>query len=505
MRISPFRKSALFLLTLVCLGRWPVAAADKPARAAPNEPPSVLLIYTDDHAQWAVGAYGNSEVHTPNVDRLAAEGMREPGVAKEQDRRAPANLSGTPTQVGETWGTVNGQAVRNAMERYLAKARAENLSEETLLQRAQPFVEIARQIAPHWIEEARAIARAAGVDADLYLSFLANTPRGIGFHECTSYAVPRELTQAGAIFFHKNRDNVDREQAGYILTSSLKGISKFMAVSNASAVNCSMMVNDKGLAGSADYPANLTRKDDPSALLPEPAEPRYRGVMNDFLLRHVAERASSCSEALNVIQDVVKKGYYAGGTVNGTHWLFVDRTGTIMEISSNARHVVHRTHAQKVYFSRRDGSAAANRLRQAEGRIDFHLFHNVSRNPSICLGSSISGMTVEIDAEHPDVLTCAWFSFPARSLSFPLFMGGRKTPRCLMNGDLYEAGKAVDSEPSRWETLESERYADKQRLADKIADLVKADPTAEFIDLLDKWTGDTTSAQFAILKGIASP
>jgi len=39
-------------------------------------PPNILLIYTDDHAQWAVGAYGNKDVHTPTMDRLAAEGMR---------------------------------------------------------------------------------------------------------------------------------------------------------------------------------------------------------------------------------------------------------------------------------------------------------------------------------------------------------------------------------------------------------------------------------------------
>ena len=39
-------------------------------------PPNILLIYTDDHAQWAVGAYGNKDVNTPNMDRLAQEGMR---------------------------------------------------------------------------------------------------------------------------------------------------------------------------------------------------------------------------------------------------------------------------------------------------------------------------------------------------------------------------------------------------------------------------------------------
>ncbi len=423
--------------------------------------------------------------------------------ATEDAAPTTLDLCGTPAQIGERWGTVNRQAICNAMERYLAKAKTEKLSEKTLIERAQPFVEIVKQVAPHWIDEARAIAQAAGLDADLYLSFLANSPRGIGFHECTSYAVARQFTQDHAIFFHKNRDNVDCEQAAYVLASSVAGVNKFIAITNASAVNCSMMVNDKGLAGSADYPAHLTRKGDPHALLPEPAEPRFRGMMNDFLLRHIAERAADCSQALNIIRDFSNQGYYAGGTVNGTHWLFVDRTGTIMEVSSNARHVVSKIHTQKVYFSRQDGSPAATQLRQAAQPIDFHLFHNVSRDPSICLASSISGMTVEIDAEHPDVLSCAWISLPAKSLAFPVFMGGRKTPRCLVSGDLYQTGKPLDTEKSQWETLERQAHADKQQLAGKIAALLTAKQTAEAIDLLDKWTETTANAQLAIMKGLA--
>jgi len=429
--------------------------------------------------------------------------MREAEVAKARNPSGPVALRGTPTEIGTTWGTVNAEAVRRAMKEYLAKAQEKELSEEMLLERAQRFVDVAGQIAPHWIEEARAIARAAGVDADLYVSLLANMPRGIGFHECTSYAVSKEFTQDGAVFFHKNRDNVDCDQAAYLLASSVEGVNKFLAVTNASAVDCSMMVNDKGLAGSADYPARLTRKGDPNALLPEPAEPRFRGVMNGLLLRHVAERASDCREALEVIEDCVNEGYYAGGTVNGTHWLFVDRTGTILEISSNARHVVSKVHAQKAYFSRRDDGAAARRLREAERPIDFHLFHNVSRDPSICLGSSISGMTVEIDAEHPDVLTCAWITLPASSLSVPVFMGGRTTPRCLLSGDLYRAGKARPADTPRWETLERDTHQDKQRVAAKAADLLKAGRTAEVADLLDIWTENTANAQFAVMKRLA--
>lgn len=48
-------------------------------QAAADDPPSrpnVLLVFTDDHARWALGAYGNDEIHTPHLDRLAAGGMR---------------------------------------------------------------------------------------------------------------------------------------------------------------------------------------------------------------------------------------------------------------------------------------------------------------------------------------------------------------------------------------------------------------------------------------------
>jgi len=422
--------------------------------------------------------------------------------AKKPATPTAVELSGTPTEVGERWGTINRQAVRSAVEGYLAKAKREKLSEATLLRRARRFWEIARRIAPHWIEETRAIARAADVDADVYLSFVANSSRGIGFHECTSYAVAGKHAQAGAIFFHKNRDNVDREQAAYVVTSSVQGVNKYIAVSNASTIGCSMMVNDKGLAGSGDYPAHLTRKGDPDALLPEPAEPQFRGMMSGSILRHIAETAADCRHALEIIEEFAERGYYAGGTVNGTHWLFVDRTGTILEVSSNVRHVASRIHTQKAYFSRLDGSAAAKTLRAAEEPIDFHRFHNVSRDPSICLASSIAGVTVEIDAEHPEVLTCAWFSLPAKSLSFPVFMGGRRTPRCLLSGDLYKAGKPLPPQKSHWEALEKQVHAEKQRLAGKVARLLEAGQTAEAVDLLDTWTETTARAQLAIVKGL---
>ncbi|QGJ72349.1 N-acetylgalactosamine 6-sulfate sulfatase [Planctomycetales bacterium 10988] len=38
------------------------------------EKPNLIAIVTDDQGQWAMGAYGNKDIHSPNMDRIAQEG-----------------------------------------------------------------------------------------------------------------------------------------------------------------------------------------------------------------------------------------------------------------------------------------------------------------------------------------------------------------------------------------------------------------------------------------------
>jgi choline-sulfatase len=40
-----------------------------------QESPNLILFITDDHAQWALGCYGNREIHTPALDYLAGSGV----------------------------------------------------------------------------------------------------------------------------------------------------------------------------------------------------------------------------------------------------------------------------------------------------------------------------------------------------------------------------------------------------------------------------------------------
>lgn len=44
--------------------------------AADSRPPNLVFILTDNQGAWTLGCYGNPDIKTPHIDRLAAEGMR---------------------------------------------------------------------------------------------------------------------------------------------------------------------------------------------------------------------------------------------------------------------------------------------------------------------------------------------------------------------------------------------------------------------------------------------
>jgi arylsulfatase A-like enzyme len=49
------------------------------AVSAADQRPNIVFILSDDHAVRAVSAYGDSLVATPNIDRIAANGIRFEG------------------------------------------------------------------------------------------------------------------------------------------------------------------------------------------------------------------------------------------------------------------------------------------------------------------------------------------------------------------------------------------------------------------------------------------
>jgi arylsulfatase A-like enzyme len=63
------------LCTLLPLGSAPRPARGSEAEAQPKRP-NVVLILADNQGAWTLGCYGNPDIRTPNIDRLAAQGMR---------------------------------------------------------------------------------------------------------------------------------------------------------------------------------------------------------------------------------------------------------------------------------------------------------------------------------------------------------------------------------------------------------------------------------------------
>ncbi|MBI4907676.1 MAG: sulfatase-like hydrolase/transferase [Acidobacteria bacterium] len=55
---------------------FPAAAGSLLQAQRPSRKMNVVMFMTDDHGAWAMGAYGCGQMHTPNLDKLAAGGAR---------------------------------------------------------------------------------------------------------------------------------------------------------------------------------------------------------------------------------------------------------------------------------------------------------------------------------------------------------------------------------------------------------------------------------------------
>ena len=60
----------MMLRLLVCV----LALGCAPRLAAADRPPNLVFILTDNHGAWTLGCYGNKDIRTPNLDRMAKEG-----------------------------------------------------------------------------------------------------------------------------------------------------------------------------------------------------------------------------------------------------------------------------------------------------------------------------------------------------------------------------------------------------------------------------------------------
>ncbi len=70
-----------------------VAGCTTPQRKRTSENPNILFIMSDQHNARALGCYGNPDVETPNLDRLAASGVRFDKAFCQTPQSCPSRMS----------------------------------------------------------------------------------------------------------------------------------------------------------------------------------------------------------------------------------------------------------------------------------------------------------------------------------------------------------------------------------------------------------------------------
>ena len=75
-RLAGRRRSLLTITTVVAATLVSSLATTEPVKAANRDRPNILFIMSDDHGYQAMSCYGSKVNKTPNLDRIAREGMR---------------------------------------------------------------------------------------------------------------------------------------------------------------------------------------------------------------------------------------------------------------------------------------------------------------------------------------------------------------------------------------------------------------------------------------------
>jgi hypothetical protein len=234
-------------------------------------------------------------------------------------------LPSDPAEAGRIYGRLVAPALRDRIAQMRRVAEAASVSEATLHERGERFRGFVRRIAPEWLDEAEAVASAAGVaPADLYAlnalpnHFWAARPAG-----CTACLVAGSASAAGATLLHKNRDVVDSTQD--LLLRRLDDGSQYLASRDIGSLGIAHLHSGRALAG-----ANNTGSPVP------PVETRDCGLLCTHVLRLVAERASTCDEAVAAIEDAIAREVAGGSSPQrGSIFLLAEPThGVVVETTT---------------------------------------------------------------------------------------------------------------------------------------------------------------------------
>ena len=188
-----------------------MALAAAPALAKPAQrPPNIIVVVADDLGWGDLGSYGNRQIATPNLDRMAREGLRM------TDFHASANVC-TPSRAGLMTGRY---PIRTGLGYDVIQAKDTNglpLSEVTLAAALRPTYATGLfgkwhlgHTAPYWPPAVHGFDRYFGIPYSNDMQPLALYSSGVG-NELTSS--PVDQTRLTEQFFGAATDFITQNKA----------------------------------------------------------------------------------------------------------------------------------------------------------------------------------------------------------------------------------------------------------------------------------------------------
>jgi hypothetical protein len=339
-------------------------------------------------------------------------------------------LEGSPHDVGAAFGRANAKAVRDDVKRFFKEAKdQEGFTARQLVKAGESYAALAGRYAPHWLEEADGLAKAAGVDTERYLTYQGAKYRGINRPECFTWYTPPAWNRGKVGLFHKNRDNKHRVQSAYVKAVTVPGkrVYRFMASGDTMDMGTMFGVNERGLAIAAD-----TGETDPNSL--------WHGMMNTDTMRLMLERAGDVDQALVLLERLQAARVCAGGNL-ATNWLFADARGRSPRVNQFVNKLILKRGGRSCLMMRDAdprGKLVRAEMTKGKGRLTAVTMNCLARRKPVLHDTNCSSFTAAVPERQCGMFTCAWFgvAHAAATVYVPLYMGVSATPAGLVNGTL---------------------------------------------------------------------
>lgn len=360
-------------------------------------------------------------------------------------------LEGSPAAVGRAFGQANAADVQAEVEAFMCSGP----TRDAILRAADHYRALVEHYAAHWLDEAAALAQAAGVRPEDYVAYQGAKYRGVNRADCFTYFAAARHNAGRVTLFHKNRDNVHRPQSAYVKALDVSGrsILRYAATGDTSDMGTMMGLNERGLAAAADVGAA-----DP--------KPRFRGMMNPDVMRLILEQAADVDQAHEMLKKLHADRAYAGGNV-ATNWMFADAAGRALRIYQCHESLQPEPDRDGLHVMRDEDERARivlSVLSGARGAITPALMNRLSRTRPILCDGNVSAMTAVIPASQVDLFGYACFAVfnAGRTVYVPLYLGAAATPRALLDGSVYRLSTPqVDSFGLAAEDFESRLEAER--------------------------------------------